>query len=253
MKNLTFQGYVGDEQFTPANVTEQLESAYGDEITVNLYTPGGLIYDGIEIYNRISAYPGKKTCILGGLVASIGTYISSAFDVVQAQDSTVFFMHNASSIIAGDSEDMRKESEELGRLNRHLAERLAAKSGKGVQEILTMMNEETYLYGKEIVDAGFADELIEVGADPMNEVEARKRMVAAEAKFSLRSNNIANKSSKKNTYEGESVLFYDELTAESVPYEEFLCRKNQRNNKRPDYWEDGKPRNFGDSSEVVKY
>jgi hypothetical protein len=49
----------------------------------------------------------------------------------------------------------------LERLNKHLATRLAAKSGKTEDEVLAMMDEETWMYGQEIVDAGFADRMLE--------------------------------------------------------------------------------------------
>jgi len=178
MIRFQLEGFVGDE-ITPVGVSEKLTEAAGDDITVDLYTVGGQIYDGIEVYNRIANYPGKKTAVLGGLVASIGTYISTAFDTIQAQSSTVFMVHNAGSMMIGDADAMEKEAKELRKLNNHIAERLAERSGKKKKDILDMMDAETYLYGQEIVDQGFADELLENKNAVALDKDACKRLIAS--------------------------------------------------------------------------
>lgn len=168
MVKIRLDGYVGDT-ITANSLSEQLDALSGEDIVVNLNTQGGFVYEGIEVYNRLMQYPGKKTLVMGALVASIGSYILSAFDVVQAQDFSGFMIHNVQSGTYGDSEELRKEADAIDRLNVLIAERLSERSGKTVDEIKELMNAETWYYGKEIVDAGFADELIETGKKPNKE------------------------------------------------------------------------------------
>ena len=51
----------------------------------------------------------------------------------------------------------------LEKLNKHIADRLSRFSKKGIDEVLNLMDEETWYYGKEIVDAGFATDFLETG------------------------------------------------------------------------------------------
>lgn len=214
MKRYQLEGYVGDE-ITPTIVSDMLLDANNEDIVIDLYTSGGQIYDGIEVYNRIAKYPGKKTAVLGGLVASIGTYISTAFDVVQAQSSTVFMLHNAASIAIGDADDLEKEAKELKRLNQHIAERLASRIGKTVDEITTMMDEETYLYGQEIVDEGFADEILENDKTPIDKKEAERIVASAEKQYKDR---IAHKEKKAYNKKQNNIVDSDirKITNEEI-------------------------------------
>lgn len=159
-KKIRLSGIVGLE-ITADAVQTLLDEANYQELSVDLYTPGGMVYEGMEVFNIISRYPSKKEVIIGGLVASIGSVISAAFDTVKVTDSSTFMIHNTWDAIAGDAQEMRDAAEKLEKLNERIALILSKKSGKTIDEIKNMMNEETWLYGQEIVDAGFADELIE--------------------------------------------------------------------------------------------
>lgn len=187
-KRLRLEGYVG-EDITPQSVSEMLDGLSGEDIIVDLYTTGGIIWEGTEIHNRIAEYSGKKTVIMGGLVASIGAYIAAAFDTIQAKDLSAFFMHNAQSIAIGDSRTMKKEAEELERLNERIAEVWSKRNGRPVEEIKEIMANETWYYGQEIVDAGFADELIETGRSENREnaiITAEHKVNKAKAQYMQR-------------------------------------------------------------------
>jgi ATP-dependent protease ClpP protease subunit len=177
MKTIRLSGYVGFE-ITPELLLERLNEANGDDIEVHLNTQGGNVYQGIEVFNLINSYVGHKTVILGALVASIGSYISCAFDTVVAQDLTIFMIHNASQGAWGDFRELRKVADELERLNAHVSERYAKFSGKTIEDTLALMGAETWYYGKEVVEAGFATEYRETGKGaktPTNVISFAKR------------------------------------------------------------------------------
>ncbi len=163
-KKIILNGIIGID-ITVDTVSQLLEEIENQQVEIHLNTIGGFIYEGLEIYNVIKRYEGKTVGILGGFVASAGTYIAAAFDETIAQDSTVFMIHNAMSFVAGDYRDFEKEAKELKKINKHIAERYVKKTGKSIDQILEMMAEETYLYGQDIVDEGFADKMQESGED----------------------------------------------------------------------------------------
>jgi len=158
-------------------------------------------------------------------------------------------IHNAASIVYSDAEGLKKEAKELDRLNQHLAERLAARTGKTVKEILKMMDEETYLYGQEIVDNGFADELIEVGAVAIDRTAARRLVADATAQHKRRTATDkrqrinVDKSQCQTAYElaeafkeeerlnnPPELMFFDEETAQLVNHAELARRTAARKN-----------------------
>lgn len=162
MKRIYLSGYVGYD-LTSTMVKQWLDEANGEEVEIHLNTQGGIVTEGIAIYDLIDKYTGKKSCLMGGLVASIGSYIATACQKVVAQDITVYMVHNAANWCFGDYHDMQNEAESLEKLNKHIADRLSRFSKKGIDEVLNLMDEETWYYGKEIVDAGFATDFLETG------------------------------------------------------------------------------------------
>jgi ATP-dependent protease ClpP protease subunit len=163
VKTIKLSGIIGNE-ITPQVINTLLDEAGGAEITIELDSVGGYLYEAFVIHNAISSYKGKKTLVLNGLVASAASYISTAFDLVVAKDNSVFMIHNAMNAIFGDYRALEKEADNLKRLNDVLADAYAKKSKRDRKAILAEMNEETYYYGKEIVEKGFADSLESSGA-----------------------------------------------------------------------------------------
>ena len=162
MKRIHLSGYVGDE-INSYEVKRMLDEAKGDAIEVHLNTVGGSVREGIAIYDLFDKYDGEKSLMMGGLVASIGSYIATAFPKVTAQDITVYMIHNAHDYIYGDQHVLETEAKNLGKLSAHIADRLARFTGKKVEDVAKLMDEETWLYGKDILDAGFATDYHETG------------------------------------------------------------------------------------------
>lgn len=175
MKIIRLSGYVGYD-ITSAQVAEALAQANGEDIEVHLNTQGGQVYEGVAIYDLFANYSGGKKLIMGGLVASIGSYIATAFDTVVAQDISIYMIHNVSTCVCGDYLLLRKEADSLEQLNGHVADRLARFSKKTIEDVIALMAEESWYYGKEILDAGFATEYRESGKQTLgtNAIEVAK-------------------------------------------------------------------------------
>jgi len=182
MKTLSLTGIIGSD-VRPQNIIDFLSDANGDGITVNVASVGGYIYDGFHIFNLLKDYKGKKNLVMTGTAMSIAAYIAMAFDNVQVYENSIFMIHNALVCACGDYRAMAKEARELQRLNDVIALAYAQKSGKPTKEILDLMDAETYLYGKEIIEAGFADSLI---VQPASGSETEDKSIAvAKAKKNI--------------------------------------------------------------------
>lgn len=132
-----------------------------DDIILELNTAGGSVYDGLEIHNTIKNYTkGKVTARLGALCASIGTVIALGCDEVEAHDNTTFMIHNALTSCYGNHNDLRKDADILEGLSNIIANIYVNKTNKSIKDIKKLMNEETYFFGKEILENNFIDRII---------------------------------------------------------------------------------------------
>jgi ATP-dependent protease ClpP protease subunit len=169
MKRITISGEIGWD-VKPNDVRKSLDEAKGSDIETHLASVGGFVYDGIEIYNLFSDYrrenPNSRMDLsLKGIVASMGSYIASnpAFDVVKAEDNAVYMIHNPYAMAIGDYRDMQKSMSTLEGITKLLASSYAVKSQKNNSEIRQLMDDESWFFGNEIKDSGFADEMIQSG------------------------------------------------------------------------------------------
>jgi ATP-dependent Clp endopeptidase proteolytic subunit ClpP len=135
--------------------------ANGEDVTIEIASPGGFVYDGIEIFNVIRNYTGGVTTKIIGLAASMASYIALAGDIVTAEDNAVYMIHNVWGGAIGEANDLRKAADEMEGLTNLLADKYAKKTGKDVAEIRSMMDAESFFFGPEILEAGFVDEIIE--------------------------------------------------------------------------------------------
>jgi len=160
MRNkLIVSGEIGWD-ITAKEIKNQLKGLKGD-IEIDLSSPGGSIYQGIEIFNAIKAYnKGEIHVVISGLAASMGSYIALAGDKVSAYDNATYMIHNGWAFTWGNHNDLRDTANVLESLSNILADAYADKTGRSKDEIKKMMDAETYFFGEEIINAGFIDEII---------------------------------------------------------------------------------------------
>lgn len=139
----------------PRDVHAAIEKAGMEPLEVYINSGGGDVFSGSEIYETLRAHPGEVNIHI--------IYAASAASVIacaRKNDITptgMVMVHNVSSAARGDYHDMDKSSEILQKANRAIAAAYTAKSGKPEEEVLAMMDRETWLTGKEAVDAGLVD------------------------------------------------------------------------------------------------
>jgi len=166
MKRIYITGEIGFE-VQPHVFRASLADAKGKDIEIVVASPGGYVYEGLEIYNAIRDYkrdnPKSKIVItLKGLAASMASYISAnpAADLVMAEDNAVFMIHRSWSGAVGNAGDMEKTAATLRGLDQLVSQAYAARTGKSQEEMLALMDAETWYFGSEIKEAGFVDEII---------------------------------------------------------------------------------------------
>lgn len=166
MKRININGEIGYDS-TPLSVSEQLEDSNGADLEVHIASPGGSVFDGIEIFNLFRDYKRKNPnsqimAVISGFAASMATYLSSnpAFDLVVAEDNAVFMIHNVWGGAVGDYRELRKTADIMENITNILSRAYEKKTTLENKKIRKMMDDETWLYGEEIKEMGFVDEII---------------------------------------------------------------------------------------------
>lgn len=158
MERIDIIGVIGWE-VSDRDIIDQFKRADGD-VEVFIATPGGSVMQGTNIMNTIREYSKGEVTSIVSYAASMGTQIALSAKKVKVFDNTSFMIHNASGIAWGDYREMQKYADYLNRVNKNLAGIYAKKSGKPMEEILKLMDDETWYFGNEILENGFADEVI---------------------------------------------------------------------------------------------
>ena len=162
MKTISISGVIGWD-IIPDDIRAALEAAAGEDVDIQVSSPGGFVTEGLEIYNLVRNYQGHKQTHLMGMAASMASYIVMAGDRVIAEDNAIFMVHNVWASAMGDKHVLRKAADIIESLSDLIGRAYTAKSGKSSSEIQAMMDEETFLFGNEILDAGFVDEIVPSG------------------------------------------------------------------------------------------
>lgn len=164
------EGIIGWE-IEVKDVREQLDKANGEDVVAYIASPGGLISEGLLIFNELKNYRGQVDTHLTGMVASMASYIAMVGKHRTAENNAVFMVHNGITGAVGDYRLMFKVGGFLDSLTNIIAKEYAIKSGTDLAETRTAMDETTFYYGDEIKDAGFVHEMVG-DAEPEDRAEA---------------------------------------------------------------------------------
>lgn len=152
-------------------IRNELEKADGKDVVVNIASPGGLISEGLKIYNALKNYSGRVDTHLIGVVASMATYIALVGERRTAEKNAVFMIHNGRGVAIGDHIEMFKYGSHLSSLTNIIAKEYVDKTGMSLEDARAAMNRTTYYYGEEIKEAGFVHEMVG-DEEPENRDEA---------------------------------------------------------------------------------
>ena len=159
MQTIKITGEIGWD-VTAEQFSREIERLSGD-LTIEINSPGGYVYEGIAIHNEIKRYDrGETTTLIVAQASSMASYIATAGDKRKAFANAVFMIHNARMGIYGDQNHMREAANHIEGLSGLMKKNYVSVSGKSEDEITELMNKDSFFYGDEILENGFVHELI---------------------------------------------------------------------------------------------
>lgn len=181
MKSILVNKRIGDswweEGITAKYMRNELEQYdQGDnKVQIVIDSPGGSVWECISIFNVIRNFmrAHKEVTVetyIQGMAASSASIIALAAKIenpdskIIVEDNSVYMIHNAWSSVMGNHLELEKEAGLLVSIDNLMAKYYTQVSGKEDKEVHSLMDAETFFFGSEIIDAGFADEVIKSGS-----------------------------------------------------------------------------------------
>ena len=132
-----------------------------ETLNVRINSPGGDVFDGNTIYNYLRSIKQQVTVTIDGLAASAASIIAMAGDTIRMPENSFLMIHNPWMFAAGDSRVMRKAADDLDEIREGAIKTYLSHSNVERDELVQMLDDETWLGADKAIELGFADELIE--------------------------------------------------------------------------------------------
>jgi ATP-dependent Clp protease protease subunit len=207
---------IGEDWFGDGFSTNKLNGILRNigarDITVNINSPGGNVFDGLAMYDQLREHPAKVTVRVRGIAASAASVIAMAGDEIQIATGSMMMVHKAWGVIIGNADDYQEAVTVFGQIDRSLASVYASRTGLSDEKILAMLagpnrrSDGTWLTAAEAVEMKFADaefkDETDVAASLPQEnrdaIVARRRIETAMAKAGLSRKERADTFAKMN-------------------------------------------------------
>ncbi len=160
---LTLYGEIANEtwwgdEITPKEFKADLD-ALGDINTLNIYinSPGGDVFAGQAIHSMLKRHKAHKNVYIDGLAASIASVVVMAGDTIFMPKNAMMMIHNPWTWGIGNAAEFRKLAEDLDKIRESLIAAYEGHSALTRDEIIEIMDSETWLTADECLEYGFCD------------------------------------------------------------------------------------------------
>jgi ATP-dependent Clp protease protease subunit len=192
---ITIYGVIGEDWYGEGVTLKRIDAALraiGDrEVTVYINSPGGDMFEGIAIYNRLREHSQKVTTKVLGMAASAASIIYLAGAERQVASSAFLMIHNCWTFLAGNRHYLRDVADDMQEFDAAMADLYAETSGQPVDGMAELMDDETFIRGKRAVELGLAtgllsaNEVVERETEETTQTNALKAMDTALAKSGM--------------------------------------------------------------------
>ncbi len=165
---------------TSANKFKEELAKYPDVKNIHLYVNswGGDVKEAMGIHSQLKRHPAYVTGYVDGFAASAASFVLTACDKVVMPGPTMQMIHEMWNISIGNAKDHRKNADDLDAImagNRQAY--LEKANGKlNEQQLIELMEAETWLTAEQCVEFGLADELSSKEVDMTKAAQALKEI-----------------------------------------------------------------------------
>jgi ATP-dependent protease ClpP protease subunit len=127
------------------------------QLDIRLNSPGGDVFDGIAIYNRLKQWKGKKTVYIDGLAASIASIIALAGDEIIIGEGALYMVHLPWTFAMGNRMELDNTVSRLMDVEEQMISIYSKKTGMSRAEVKALLEAETWMDAEQAIEQGFVD------------------------------------------------------------------------------------------------
>lgn len=145
-------------------VMRALVEAGGADLVVHINSPGGMVIEGLAIYNNLRNYTGDVEVRIEGGALSAASFIALAGNRTVIEQAAMMMVHDAWDIAIGNADGFRKAAEALDGASDTMAGIYAGKTGDTPEEWRAVLKAERWYTSGQALDAGLVDEVAGMAA-----------------------------------------------------------------------------------------
>ena len=160
-------------------LSKELQELDKDIENINVYinSYGGEVAEGLAIYNALKRHKAKVTTYADGFACSIASVIFAAGDERVMSNTSLLMIHNAWSGVVGNSKDLRKQADDLDKINQASINAYMNIVNIKEEELKELMDNESWLNANEALEKGFATKIIETEEKEVATQSIRKQLL----------------------------------------------------------------------------
>lgn len=160
-------------------LSKELQELDEDIENINIYinSYGGEVAEGLAIYNALKRHKAKVTTYADGFACSIASVIFAAGDERVMSNTSLLMIHNAWSGVVGNSKDLRKQADDLDKINQASINAYMNIVNIKEEELKELMDNESWLNADEALEKGFATKIIETEEKEVATQSIRKQLL----------------------------------------------------------------------------
>lgn len=143
----------------PKDITDILSDSSGEDIELTINSPGGDVFSASEIYTELRNHDANVKSRIVGVAASAASVIAMAGEVEMSPTAQVM-IHKASTIGIGNSDDFSHAADFLDTIDKSICSAYMDKTGMEQQNLLNLMQKETWMSADEAKEKGFVDSIM---------------------------------------------------------------------------------------------
>jgi ATP-dependent Clp protease, protease subunit len=181
--------------FTAKRMAGALRSIGKNDVTVNINSPGGDMFEGLAIYNLLREHPAQVTVKIMGIAASAASFIAMAGDHIMMGKGSIMMIHKAWGAVIGNEDDFSDAAVVFKTFDASMASIYSARTGLESSEIMAMLagpsrsSDGTFMTADVAIEKGFADAEFDAPVSDRSQAQTQttslRRLDAALAKTGM--------------------------------------------------------------------
>ena len=165
------------ESETGAKHIADLIAAAGDveRINVHINSYGGYIDQAVAIYTHLTSADATVTVYIDGVACSAASLIAMAGNPVIMGKCSLMMIHNPWTVATGNAQELRKTADDLDKMAKamRLAYLTKAADKLNEEQLIELLEAETWLTAEECVNFGLCDEIVDKTENEDSEEEEK--------------------------------------------------------------------------------